>query len=418
MFGKKDPDVLVVGAGPVGLVAALTLARRGVRVQIIDEAWRPTTHAYALALHPRSLALLAELDIAGPVVDAAYRVDGIGLYEGTARRARLDVGAVGGAFPHIAVMSQSALEGLLAEELAGHHTQVQWNHRLARLVAAEDSVAVTVDKLEKDSVGYASSHSTWVVASGHDSEVPFVIGADGHGSLVRRRLGIDFPEVGHAQHFAVFEFETDFDFAHELRIVLNETDANVAWPLPGGRCRWSFELPAFDDPKEQRHKSRHMFELGTGRYPVLDAGGLPRLLEKRAPWFNGNIGDIAWRLVVRFERRLVKSFGSGRVWLAGDAAHMTSPVGIKSMNVGIQEAHRLATALADILEGAGDERLLSAYDTAQTVEWRHLMSLDGQVHTSEATPDWLRPYANELVLGLPASGSELESLAVQVGLAV
>ncbi|TNF38139.1 MAG: FAD-binding protein [Deltaproteobacteria bacterium] len=416
MFGRKKPEVLVVGAGPVGLVAALTLARRGVRVQIIDEAWRPTAHAYALALHPRSLALLADMGIAGPVIDAAYRVDGIGLYTGAERRAKLDLAQVGGDHPYVAVMSQSGLEGLLTEALAEHKVKVDWNHRLARIKSHEDHVAVSVDKLEKDTTGYAVTHSSWVVGSGHDFDVPFVIGADGHRSLVRRQLQMEFPEVGKPQHFAVFEFATDFDFGRELRIMLNESDANVVWPLPDGHCRFSFELPGYDDPKDVRRKDRHMFDLGGVRYPQLEESNLLQLLKQRVPWFDGSVGDIRWRLVVRFERRLVKTFGAERVWLAGDAGHMTSPVGIQSMNVGIQEAHALATAMADTLQGSASSDALAAYDKGRLAEWRGLMGLEKKLKRVTAeTPEWVTPFANELVMGLPASGSELTALAAQVG---
>ncbi|PKN54199.1 MAG: hypothetical protein CVU56_27850 [Deltaproteobacteria bacterium HGW-Deltaproteobacteria-14] len=418
MFGKKKPEVLVVGAGPVGLVAALTLARRGVRVQIIDEAWRPTAHAYALALHPASLALLAELDIAGPVIEEAYQVDGIGLYEGTERRERLSIGTSGGVYPHVAVMRQSSLEGLLVDALAEHKVKIDWNHRLARMTQGDGSVAVSVDKLEKDTTGYAVTHSSWVVASGHDFDVPYVIGADGHRSLVRRQLRMDFPEVGPAKHFAVFEFATDFDFGHELRLVLNETNANVAWPLPDGNCRWSFELPGYDAPKDQRHKDRHMYELGGMRYPQLEEDNLRSLLAERAPWFDGSIGDIRWRLVVRFERRLVKSFGADRIWLAGDAAHMASPIGIQSMNVGIQEAHRLAESVADTLQGKADDKALAAYEKERVTQWRQLLDLGGKLKATEATPEWLRPYASELVMGLPASGAELDGLTKQLGIEI
>lgn len=418
MFGKKKPEVLVVGAGPVGLVTALSLARRGVRVQIIDEAWRPTAHAYALALHPSSLALLSELGIAGPVIEAAYQVDGIALYEGTERRERLAVGTTGGIYPHVAVMRQSSLEGLLVDALAEHKVKIDWNHRLARMTQGDGSVAVSVDKLEKDTTGYAVTHSSWVVASGHDFDVPYVIGADGHRSLVRRQLRMDFPEVGPAKHFAVFEFATDFDFAHELRLVLNEANANVAWPLPDGHCRWSFELPDYDAPKERRHKDRHMYDLAGVSYPQLEEENLRSLLAERAPWFTGSIGDIRWRLVVRFERRLVKSFGADRIWLAGDAAHMASPIGIQSMNVGIQEAHSLAESIADALQGKADERALAAYDAGRVAQWRQLLGLSGKHKTTEATPEWLRPYASELVMGLPASGAELEALTKQLGIEI
>ena len=87
MFGKKSPEVLIVGAGPVGLFAALSLARRGIRVQIVDHQWRPGTHSYALALHRRSLRLLGEVGLLDAVLQGAYRINRIAVYDDSTRRA-------------------------------------------------------------------------------------------------------------------------------------------------------------------------------------------------------------------------------------------------------------------------------------------------------------------------------------------
>ena len=89
MFGKKAPDVLVVGAGPVGLYSALVLARHKIPVTVVDKAWRPASRAYALALHGASLDLLEEVGLVGRVLEKARRVDTVGLYEGSDRKAEV-----------------------------------------------------------------------------------------------------------------------------------------------------------------------------------------------------------------------------------------------------------------------------------------------------------------------------------------
>ncbi|MCC6410003.1 MAG: FAD-dependent monooxygenase, partial [Planctomycetes bacterium] len=157
---------------------------------------------------------------------------------------------------------------------------------------------------------------------------------------------------------------------------------------------------------------------GSGRYPMLEEKNLYTLLEERAPWFDGRVEEIDWRLVVRFERRLATSFGRGRVWLAGDAGHMTSPVGIQSMNVGLREADELANLIADELGGAQRAEGFTAYGNGRLEEWRRLLGLDGRDPATDDTPRWLRPFAQDLVPALPASGSGLAALARQLGLRV
>jgi len=148
--GPHQTDVLVVGAGPTGLVAALSLAEAGLSVEVIDEEWRPAGHSYALALHPRSI-------------------------------------------------------GVLAERLAKKGIKVRWSHRLAGLEPRGDTVTATVQRLEKESGGYAVAHTEWSVGEILSFRAGFVIGADGHRSLVRRALGTSFEETRPSQAFAIFE---------------------------------------------------------------------------------------------------------------------------------------------------------------------------------------------------------------------
>lgn len=417
MLWRKSPEVIVVGAGPVGLVTALSLAKRGVRVEIIDEAWAEGSQAYALALHPRSLTLLDELDVLEPVLEMAYRVDQIGLYGEGERRAALSLSTLDCKHPFVAVLRQDRLEALLMKKLASHHVKVQWSHRLRTLEPHADHVEIEIDRLGKESLGYAIAHTEWVIESSKKHKVPFVIGCDGHHSLVRRRMEADFPEVAPAQHFAVFECKTDFDFGGELRLMLNASNANVVWPMPGKHCRFSFELPDYGGPPDGRFKSRIMVEMGADRYPVLEEDRMQALLAERAPWFDGQIEDVYWRLVVRFERRIASSFGSGRVWLAGDAGHMASPVGIQSMNVGLREGCTLADTIADVLKGDADASALSAYGAARQTEWQALQGLDGRDLSRGHIDPWLTQHAAEIRGGLPVSGPELDTLMRKLGFA-
>ncbi len=416
MFGRTEPEVLVVGAGPVGLLTALMLAKNGVRVMVVDRDWRTGAHSYALALHPQSLRMLAQLDMLQPVLDRANRIRTIGVYDRAARRAELQLAAADDLAWSVAVLPQDVLERALEQALERAGVPVLWNHAVSRLTLQPDGAVATVDRLVKESVGYAVARTEWMVAKSRDLRVQFVIGADGHQSLVRRALGLDFPEVGAAQHFAVFEFESDADLGHEMRLTLTEQTSDVVWPLPERRCRWSFQVVDTEAPAASRTKDRIPVEIGGARYPQLDKDRLRGLIYDRAPWFTGQIEQIHWRMLVRFERRLVSSFGRDRVWLAGDAAHLTGPAGMQSMNVGLREAAQLAGILTGALREGGSIEPLQEYNRQRIAEWRTLLGLEGGLVPHDHTDAWIGQHCRQLLPCLPASGPDLAELAEQLQL--
>lgn len=414
MFAHKKPEVLVVGAGPVGLMTALALTNRGVRVQIIDREPRTTTHSYALALHAASLRLLEQVGVLDRVLATAHRVRRIGVYDDTARRAELRIAELPQDYSFLAVLSQDALEGTLTEALASKGVKVQWSHSLAGLNQQAEHVDATIDRLSLDTLGYSVQHSAWVVAKTKEHHFPFVVGADGHTSTVRQRLDIDFPSVGDADDYMVYEFATDADLGDEMRLVVGEHGNSVCWPLGDGHCRWSFEMTGGYDESDPRRKDRNPMQLDAERDPGLTEARLRDLLQRRAPWFQGSIDAIAWRMAVRFPRHLAASYGRGRVWLVGDAAHVTGPVGIQSMNVGLREAMELAEALAQAVKGGGVPDLL-AWSAARQAEWRSLLGLDEMLTATSKTPAWLASRKERLLQCLPASGADLALLAGQLG---
>ncbi len=416
MFGKQKPEVLVVGAGPVGLCAALALAKKGIRVTILDKEWRTGAHSYALALHPRSLMALEPLGLTDQLLRKAYPVRTIGLYDGATRRAEMRFTDPDQTAPPLAVMRQDVLERELEEALQQAGVKVLWNHAVSRLEQRDGRVVATIDKMVKESVGYAIVRSEWMVAKSYDLDVPFVIGADGHHSFVRRSQGIDFPDLGGTLHFAVFEFVSDADLGHEMRIMMGDRTTDVLWPLPDGHCRWSFQLLDSTAPETTRTKDRLPAEIGSARFPLLDEDYLRSMIAQRATWFRGRIDQINWRIMVRFERRLAGSFGKDRVWLAGDAGHLTGPAGMQSMNVGLREAMDLAEILAGVLrEGASTDKLQD-YNRQRIAEWRGLLGLgDGLMPLDQADP-WIRQCSDRLLPCIPASGADLAALLQQIRL--
>lgn len=430
MFDELRPEVLVVGAGPVGLFTALSLARRNVSVRIIDTGVWACTHSYALAVHPQALDLFAKLGLKERILAESYPVRRIAFCDRDGTRVAAEVGDA--AHP-LAVVRQDTLEGLLEYELEEHGVRVGWRHEAAAVSQQADQARVTVQKFEKESRGYIVAHTEWVVAKTWELEPRFVVGADGCNSRVRRSLDAEFPEVGPAQYFAVFEFKTDADLQHTVRVALEGGTMNVLWPLPGGAARWSFELPGYQpsapDPVEalrragfgdfpsERQKDRVLLSHGLD-LPVLDEAHLREYLRQRAPWFTGSIEKLTWRIVVRFEHRLAKRFGAGRLWIAGDAAHLTGPAGVHSMNLGFWEGDDLAARLESVLRGGADLQTLEGYNTKWQAAWRQLHGLERVPQPGPATDAWVTAHAGQILASLPAWGAAYEDLASRLGLAV
>jgi len=415
MSSDSRTDVLVVGAGPTGLVAALQLAQAGLDVEVIEEEWRPAGHSYALALHPRSLALLDRLGLAAELVAQGGKLDMVALYEGPRPQATLRFPELG-PFPFLLALPQSALEARLARSLAERGVKVRWSHRLAGIEPAGDAVVARVQKLEKQSAGYAVAHTEWAVDKEVSFRAAFVVGADGHRSLVRRALGLSFDEVAPSQAFAVVEcagLPSD-----EMRLVLDERAVSAFWPLPGSRSRWSLELEAPGVDSEDRFKSRLTTSVGERHFPHLDDARLRELMRERATWFEPDLRDLGWSIEVRFERRLAGAFGHDRVWLAGDAAHLTGPAGMQSMNAGLDEASDLAARIVRVLRGGEGHDLLEAYGRERPAAWRFLLGRQGGLRADAATSAFVAKNAARLLPCLPATGEDLGVLAGQLGLAV
>lgn len=416
MFSRKKPEVLVVGAGPVGLFTALALTTRGVQVQIIDKDWRSGTRSYALALHAQSLRLMDEVGILPAVLEKARRVRMVGLYDRAGRRAELRINDVAADHSFLAVLPQESLETVLVEALAKRGVKVDWSHQAAGITQNADGCKVGIEKLTKDSVGYTVQHTEWMVGKRREMEVPFVIGTDGHFSAVRRAVDIEFPSVGDAAEFAVFEFKTDTDLGDEMRLLMDGDNTNVCWPLPGGWCRFSFQKPADDPAWDTREKDREIVQIGTGLFPSLTEQRLHELLKERAAWFKGSVSGIRWRMMVRFEQRLAESFGKGRVWLLGDSAHLTGPVGIQSMNVGFLEGVELADAIAAAVQGKGSSVAFERYNERWQQVWKQLLGVETALVPGPKCDAWIAERAARIVPCVPAFGADFGRLVAQLGL--
>ncbi|MGO1947646.1 2-polyprenyl-6-methoxyphenol hydroxylase [Brachybacterium alimentarium] len=345
-----ETEVLVVGAGPTGLMAALVLARRGVRALVIDSKEGPTRESRALVVHARSMEIYDQLGLAQQVLDGAVPGTGIqirgdrrefgAIHEksgateaepgstGRASRINIDQAQEGWTpFPGVQIFEQSRNEELLARTLATEGHPVLWQHGLESLASDADSPDAGVEAMVTGPDGPLRIRARWC------------IGADGAGSAVRHQLSLPFEGVTDDATFCVADVHGVTGLPENLLVAQfgNEKFA-ILFPLgPGGHKRLIW-LHGEEHPDQETALTEARTDLGID-YDSVD-------------WFSA----------YRVHHRVASTFHQGAVFLAGDAAHVHSPLGGQGMNTGLQDAHHLAHLLADVLSGHRSESALARYE--------------------------------------------------------
>ncbi len=413
---EEQTEVLVVGAGPVGLWTALLLAEAGVKVSVMDREARTTSRSYACALHPRTLKLLQRLGLAEPVLELGRRIQTIAFYDGESRRAEVKMSELGGDFPFLLILPQNAFEEALEQRLRKAGVAVNWNHRFDALQSEGDTVVANVEELGGSASGYIVPHWETVVKRRFPVRASFVVGADGYNSLVRGRLGIESERVAGPFFFAAYEFESEDKGEDEVRVVLDETTTNVLWPLPANKYRWTFQLIKSEVSREFPDKERRAVRFAQETMDDNIRQYVQTVAKRRAPWFAAGVKKIAWCTEVVFEHRMAKQLGRGRCWLAGDAAHQAGPVGVQSMNAGFCEAEALAGSLRRVLREKTSLELLATCEREQQAQWRRLLGLTGGLKAKGDTSPWVRERCARILPCLPATDRDLVRLASQLKL--
>lgn len=333
MTGPDDTEVLVVGAGPVGLFAACELLRRGVRVRIIDRAEQPADQPRALALWPRALDILADLGIGERLHRASIPVAGFRYY------------SLGKQLADFAIPA-----ALQARHLPQPHTERLLTERLHELGGKAEHGVRLLDFDDLDFGGRidATDGVTAVVTqNGSDLErirARFVIGADGASSIVRRLIGAGFEGSTYELAFALVDARVDGELpADRLLYYQAPTGTLMIAPLPDRVFRILAVIPG---------------GAPAGHQVTVEA--MQELLDARGPG-GVTITEPVWQTVYRVHARQATEYQRGRVFLAGDSAHVHSPAGGQGMNNGIQDAYNLAWKLTAVLRGQSPSSLLAEY---------------------------------------------------------
>jgi 2-polyprenyl-6-methoxyphenol hydroxylase-like FAD-dependent oxidoreductase len=329
-------DVLIVGAGPTGLVLALWLAKLGVRARIVDRAARAGTTSRAVAVQARTLELYDQVGLADEVVAAGVKVDHVNLWSKGEKRGVIDLSAGGGLspYPFALMYPQDAHEKLLAA-------------RLAELgITIERGVEVT--ELEPGVPAALLRHPDGRIER---VEARFVIGCDGAHSPVRHALGIEFPGGTYSHVFYVADATIRGPVANgELHVAIQANDFVGVFPLGGNHVRLIGSLQREGEDLSWKDVDRSI------------------LAELQI-----EVDEVNWFSVYRVHHRVASAFRGGAMFLCGDAAHIHSPVGGQGMNTGIGDAINLAWKLAAVVQGS-DARVLDSYEAERVPFARRLVA--------------------------------------------
>ncbi|HKT67711.1 MAG TPA: FAD-dependent monooxygenase [Burkholderia sp.] len=326
------PPVLIVGAGPTGLAAAMSLARARVPVRIIDRLAAPAPHSRAIGIQARTLELLEQHRTVEPFLALGHRVHAAAMHADGRVIARLDFDPLQTRYPYLLLLDQSVTERLLAEHLAGLGVTVERGVTLAACDAGGTSLDVTLRGADGRDERFAPS---------------YLIAADGAHSSVRHLLHVGFAGRAFEQTFLLADFAAIPDWPDE-EIHLFTTPDGIAglFPMGSGRYRLVADRPPGGGPSPDAQPPS---------LDECDAIVRARMGVSIAP------SDLAWSSYFHLHSRMVDRLRYGRVFFAGDAAHVHSPAGAQGMNTGIQEAFNLGWKLARVLGAGTPERLLDTY---------------------------------------------------------
>ncbi|HTV25565.1 MAG TPA: NAD(P)/FAD-dependent oxidoreductase [Polyangiaceae bacterium] len=384
-----DSEALVIGGGPVGQVAALCLLQRGVSVKVLDAGGERAVRGYACGLHPETLRILDELELMPAVLEAAHRIDRLCVRMGSAGPVNAELGALDGRYPYSLALRQFDLEEILRQALERGGVDVRRHHAVAQLYRRHGSVKVTGNIRHRP--GDAGKTREPANLAPFELESNYVIGADGYFSVCRRSLGIEVIRVRPTRAFAVCEFNADLrGWEREACLSFSHDAVAAFWPL--GPELGRFTIQVFQSLDEMVSLER-----------------LRELVRERAPWFDPVPEQLCWGAIAPFEHGLAQRFGDGRIWLAGDAAHSTSPIGFQSMNRGFSEARALADCVATELFGTRrGHHPFTSFEQQQQAEWVRLFGLWPRDAPSQG-------HVSELAPCVPASGEDFEVLLEQLG---
>ncbi|HEX3384853.1 MAG TPA: FAD-dependent monooxygenase [Mucilaginibacter sp.] len=358
---ENQAKVLIVGAGPSGLMMAAQLLRYGIQPLIIDNKQGPTNHSNALAVQARSLEIYRQMGIVDKAVKDGKPTEGLTFYQGGKPKASFELMNIGKGqtpYPYVLLYQQYKNERLLLDYLTQHTCPVYWGTTLVKLRQQPGYAEAVLQNAE----GEYTLKCDWVA------------GADGAHSTVRKQLNIPFSGDTYPSFFYLADIEVNANILSGTHIQLFMDDRNLAgfFPMPEKDCYRVIGIV----PKE----------FGAREDLVLED-----ILPYMTSLMHSDIKIVKdnWFTTYKLHHRMAESFRKQNCFLIGDAAHIHSPVGGQGMNTGLQDAYNLAWKLAGVINGQINPDILNSYAIERMPVARRLLDTTDRIFKVVASGNWL-----------------------------
>ncbi|MFQ6324930.1 FAD-dependent oxidoreductase [Nocardia sp. CWNU-33] len=327
-------SVVIVGAGPAGLTAAITLADAGIDFVLLDRLAEGANTSRAAVVHARTLEVLRELGIADELIARGIVVPTFTVHDGGRTLATVRFDGLPTEYPYTLMVPQDTTETVLLDRLRKAGGEVRRPYQVTKI--ADENNGVTVDY--EDGAGAPGT-----------IRADYVIGADGMHSVVREQAGIGFTGDTYPASFVLADVRMDWPIArNEVALHLSPEGVTVVAPLP-------------DDAEPNRYRVVATLDQAP-EHP--DAADIQSILDARGPGGAVKVREVLWSSRFRVHHRVADHYRAGRVLLAGDAAHVHSPAGGQGMNTGIQDAAFLGPLLVRVIQGE-PAAILDAYEATR-----------------------------------------------------
>jgi 2-polyprenyl-6-methoxyphenol hydroxylase-like FAD-dependent oxidoreductase len=361
-------DVLIVGAGPTGLMLANLLSRWGISVRIIDSNQGPAPESRALGVQARTLELMQSLGLAEKFLDRGAIVQGFQMYLKGDRKLQVDLTDMARPdtpFPFIFILPQRETEIILLESLKLQGISVERQHELRSFRQTENEVIAEISAVSGES---------------ETIQAKYLVGCDGAHSKTRELLGLSFVGDSYACEFIMADAKVQTDknmnlALDRISIFLENGAVAILFPIQGNQMSRALAVRLYDDPKEEPKTTATISSPAT----------LPEIQTafNEISHLQIQLTDPVWVTKYHVHHRSVQTTQVGKAFLAGDASHIHSPVGAQGMNTGLQDAANLAWKLGLALQYKID--VLSTYHSERWPIGQKLLRFTDRVFLAAVT---------------------------------